>query len=129
MAEIREFDTVDVRHVPPIVFKVGGQSFRATGSPSTELVAAVLGVMPNPNTGKRIYSAAVLMGAITELVIERIWVDDDTPEGGRWERVDDRDRMRTLLASDERQIPISTLGEIVMYIVGETMDLPTHAPN
>jgi len=128
MAEIREFKTKDVRRVPPIEFKLDGQIFRATGAPSSELVAAVLGVMPSSNNGKRVYSAAILMGAITELVLERIWVDDvDLPDGGRWQSVDDRERMRAILSSDERQIPIEELGELVMYLVGEGIDIPTHA--
>lgn len=127
----REFQTKDVRRVPPITFTLDGEEFRSTGAPSTELIAAVFGVMPNPNTGKRIYSAAVLIGAITELVIERIWVEnpDDANDEGHWERVDDRDRMRAILASDERQIGIETLAELVMWLIGEAVDLPTLAPN
>lgn len=131
MTEIREFGTEDVRRKPPIPFKIDGQLFRATGSPSTEIIAAVFGVMPNPNTGKRVYSAAILINAITELTVERIWVEDpaDPNDAGHWQRVDDRERLQEILHSDERQIPLAVLGDIVMYVIGEAVDIPTLAPN
>jgi len=129
MAEIREFKTADVRRVPPIVFTLDGEQFRATATPPIEMQAALLGVMPNQNNGKRVYSAAILLGAIEELVLARIWVDDDSAEGGRWEQVDDRARLRAILHSDERQIPIAHLGELVMWILGEAVEIPTPALN
>jgi hypothetical protein len=125
----REFKTRDVRNVPPIEFTVDGEQFRATGSPSVELLAAVLGVQPSQNTGRRVYSAAILMSAISELTLERIWVADESPEGGHWEQVDDRQRMRNLLASDERQLPLPALGELVMWLISEATDHPTQALN
>lgn len=124
----REFKTEDVRHVAPIEFTLDGEKFRATGSPPTTVVAAVFGVAPNPNTGRRIYNASILIGAIEELVIERIWFDDDSPEGGTWVKVDDRERMRTLLSSDERRLSLATLADLVMWIIEETIGHPTDAP-
>lgn len=130
----KKFKVRNVKRVPPIEFELEDEEgvsvgeFRATGAPPPDVVAAVFGVMPDARTGARIVNSGILINSLDRLVLDRIWVDGDGDEPGRWEQIDDRRRLRDLMESDEVQIPIESIAEAVMFIVESGTRFPTGAP-
>lgn len=130
----RRFGVVSNDDRPPVEFELAddkGRSlgvFHATDKPRLDLAEAMARAV-SLNAGIRVYDVNILTYCLREFLIREKRVEVGTGDDGapmmEWVKADDVERFDEIVRSDRVHIQIETLGEIVMWLLEETVKHPT----
>jgi hypothetical protein len=91
---------------------VVGEPFRVMPKIRLDIVQMMVAAVQLDGKGDRIYNIDILNHVISESLVREVY----NPVAEKWEPVNDRERFAEVIASDRWNIPIETLGEIVMWL-------------
>lgn len=135
VADYRDFDegAPEVPQFGP-KFMLGGEEFHCVPAAAGGTIASVMSSVRVDERGRQVYDAPNLVLFVEDVIAEEMPVEqpaavnDDGTESDPvmvLQPIDDVERWKALMRDKRRPVPVETLGNIAMWLIGWYTDRPT----